>query len=120
MLRPTTDCFRSPTTSFARGVVWKVSTGLNDLAEADSDHDSNGADFLLWQNHLGRKAAFAAITEAVPEPGAAGLIGAALATLWTSRRRRACGEVGQKMQKICSLAESNRSLHVNWEHACEI
>jgi hypothetical protein len=46
---------------------WKGDFGINGGSDADADGDSDGADFLLWQRHLGESAASGAAA-AVPEP----------------------------------------------------
>jgi hypothetical protein len=45
--------------------VWRGAYGLNDLADADGDGNSNGADFLAWQRHFNWAESSTVIT--VPE-----------------------------------------------------
>ena len=48
---------------------WQGDFGLNDESDADGDDDSDGADFLIWQQNLGAPGQTAAAA-AVPEPAA--------------------------------------------------
>jgi hypothetical protein len=53
--------------------VWESSFGVDDLADADNDGDSDGADFAEWQRQFGDAAATPA-SAAIPEPSGAALI----------------------------------------------
>jgi hypothetical protein len=67
--------------------IWKGAYHLNQLGDADGDNDSDGADFLKWQQQLGSKPTAVAASAAVPEP--ASLAGAVVACLaWAAVRRR--------------------------------
>lgn len=65
--------------------VWKSGFGVDATGDADGDLDSDGADFLAWQQQFGGAMAVAA----VPEPGALGAAWLALAGLLVMRRTRA-------------------------------
>ena len=70
-------------------VKWKAGFGANGGAthmqgDADGDGAVGGGDFLIWQRQLGSAASTAAST-AVPEPGAWGLGGALLISVWRRR-----------------------------------
>jgi cytochrome c peroxidase len=71
--------------------VWQGAFGINGLADADDDGDSDGRDYLIWQRNLGMTwqslGALAAIA-AVPEPGTAVLGGIALTAVLLRRRRK--------------------------------
>jgi hypothetical protein len=61
--------------------IWKANYGQTIAADADSDYDTDGRDFLIWQRQVGRTTGVAAVTvvpEASPE---ALLVGAALCVL---------------------------------------
>ena len=61
--------------------VWKGAFGVDGSADADEDCDSDGDDFLVWQQQLGMTAPLPAIS-AVPEPAVLHLVGiAAVAVL---------------------------------------
>jgi hypothetical protein len=62
--------------------IWKNAFASNDMGDADGDMDSDGADFLAWQNQLGPSGGGAA---AAPEPSTAAL---ALTVLAVAKRRR--------------------------------
>ncbi len=47
--------------------LWEASFGLNSGGDFDSDGDTDGSDFLLWQRQLQGGGAFAS-SQAVPEP----------------------------------------------------
>jgi hypothetical protein len=49
--------------------IWRGAYNLNQLGDADGDNDSDGADFLMWQQQVGSAPAVIA-AGAVPEPGA--------------------------------------------------
>ncbi len=67
---------------------WKTSFAANNAnADADFDGDSDGADFLLWQQQVGATPAFAAAS-AAPEPGSLLLVLAAAPLAAMARRRR--------------------------------
>jgi hypothetical protein len=53
--------------------IWRGAFDLNQLGDADGDNDSDGNDFLIWQQQLGSASGVAAV-RAVPEPGAAVLL----------------------------------------------
>jgi hypothetical protein len=63
---------------------WRGDFGINGDSDADDDGDSDGADFLIWQQNLGAGGAVAA----VPEPGTIALSGAAIMLLLAGRRVR--------------------------------
>ena len=67
--------------------VWKGAFGQTAAGDADGDADSDGNDFLIWQRGLGSTPPVAQVG-AVPEPGSAGLAGAAMAMLASAAR---CG-----------------------------
>jgi len=48
---------------------WQADFGVSSTSDADDDGDSDGNDFLIWQQHLGE----GAFASSVPEP-AAGLL----------------------------------------------
>jgi T5SS/PEP-CTERM-associated repeat protein len=63
---------------------WRGDFGVNELSDADGDEDSDGTDFLLWQQQLRLppvEAAVAAVAAAVPEPGSILLAVLAIAAL---------------------------------------
>jgi hypothetical protein len=68
--------------------IWKANYGQTIAADADSDYDTDGRDFLIWQRQVGRTSAVAAAT-AVPEtsPGVL-LSGSAYGVLVAIRRLR--------------------------------
>lgn len=69
--------------------VWRRAFGNNGLADADQDGDSDGADFLAWQRHLGGTHAPALVGEnSVPEPGTWKLAVAVSALLASRALRR--------------------------------
>lgn len=47
---------------------WQSAYGLNDLADADHDGDTDGSDFEIWQQNLGNSIFPAANVNAIPEP----------------------------------------------------
>ena len=59
---------------------WKLAYGTSDTGDANSDLDSDGSDFLLWQQQLGMELAAIAVTENVPEPSTALLLLVAMLT----------------------------------------
>jgi fibronectin-binding autotransporter adhesin len=62
--------------------IWKGAFNLNQLGDADGDNDSDGADFLLWQQQFGSAPAVVVVqpaAAAVPEPSAAALLLVAMA-----------------------------------------
>jgi hypothetical protein len=75
---------------------WQGDFGANALSDADNDGDSDGADFLAWQQQLGSGVTTVASSSAgqvVPEPAALALLLATLTSLslrltTTSRRTR--------------------------------
>jgi hypothetical protein len=67
-------------------IVWKGAFGQTAAGDADGDADSDGNDFLIWQRGLGSVPPVAQVG-AVPEPGSAGLAGAAVAILASAARR---------------------------------
>jgi hypothetical protein len=64
-------------------------TGAFASGNLDGDSDTDGADFLLWQNQLGTPA-LAAASQATPEPGAAVLAGIGLLAALAHCRTRRC------------------------------
>ena len=66
--------------------VWEASFSINDMADADGDDDSDGADFLIWQRNHGTPAPHAAAVATVPEPNAAVLMLAGIVIIATRRR----------------------------------
>ncbi len=67
--------------------VWKGSYHLTAGGDADSDGDTDGADFLLWQKQVGSSSAQAA-TATVPEPAVWSLLHAGILTFATCSRRK--------------------------------
>ena len=59
---------------------WKLAYGTSDTGDANSDLDSDGSDFLLWQQQLGTELAAIAVTENVPEPSTTLLLLVAMLT----------------------------------------
>ena len=49
-------------------VLLTAAYGVNALADADRDGDSDGADFLTWQRQFGAGAQPLASSQAIPEP----------------------------------------------------
>ena len=49
-------------------LIWKAAYGISDLADADGDGDSDGADFLVWQRQLDSALSPSSAPVAVPEP----------------------------------------------------
>jgi hypothetical protein len=68
-------------------VEWRVAFGVDDDADADGDLDSDGADYLIWQQQLGRSSAALASNRAIPEPAAALLAVAGICLLLTVCKR---------------------------------
>jgi hypothetical protein len=68
---------------------WRAAYALTDVGDADSDGDSDGADFIAWQQQLGLTAARASIV-AAPEPSTLALAGVA-ALLGARGRARSRG-----------------------------
>lgn len=64
---------------------WRGDFGMNGESDADGDGDSDGNDFLIWQRNLQQVGATPTAV-AIPEPGAAVLLGIAVA--FVLRRRR--------------------------------
>ena len=66
--------------------IWKGAFELDAAGDADGDLDSDGNDFLIWQNQLGPTI----VAPAVPEPGAISLLAPAamIAATWMGGRRR--------------------------------
>ena len=67
---------------------WQGDFGLNDESDADGDDDSDGADFLIWQQNLGTPGQTAAAA-AVPEP-ASSLLALSVILSAVAVRRRCC------------------------------
>lgn len=68
--------------------IWKANYRQSIAADADSDYDTDGNDFLLWQRQVGMTSGVAAAT-AIPEPRSAALIiNAVLGALAIRARRR--------------------------------
>ncbi|MEO2049473.1 MAG: endonuclease [Pirellulales bacterium] len=67
---------------------WQGDFGLNENSDADGDSDSDGADFLVWQQQFGTGSNSALLSQAVPEPSSALLLGIAF-VLITWRQHRA-------------------------------
>ncbi len=66
---------------------WQRDFGANALSDADADGDSDGDDFLRWQRQLGSPPPATAYADAVPEPGSAALLSAALLPVLAQVRR---------------------------------
>ena len=66
---------------------WQGDFGVNALSDADDDGDSDGDDFLQWQRQLGSPLPATAAADAVPEPGSAALVSAALFSVLARQRR---------------------------------
>ena len=70
--------------------IWKNAFDLNQLGDADGDNDSDGADFLKWQQQYGSVPAVAVASPgsaAVPEPSVFALLAFAAAGIAAARRR---------------------------------
>ncbi len=67
--------------------VWKGAFGVDGSADADEDCDSDGDDFLVWQQQLGMVSPPPAIS-VVPEPTALHLVGTAAIARLAKRRVR--------------------------------
>jgi T5SS/PEP-CTERM-associated repeat protein len=63
---------------------WQGDFGQNGSSDADDDNDSDGADFLVWQQQLGSPPA-AAATAAVPEPGGVILLAVGAIAIYSVR-----------------------------------
>ncbi|MBA3480891.1 MAG: hypothetical protein H0T51_03655 [Pirellulales bacterium] len=61
--------------------------GVNGLSDADNDGDSDGADFLAWQQQLGSVPAVPAAA-AIPEPTAYCLFTICWSAICVRRRRQ--------------------------------
>jgi hypothetical protein len=68
--------------------IWKGAFALNQLGDADGDLDSDGADFLLWQQQLGSFPPAVAASANVPEPNALLLAALTCAAIRAASRRR--------------------------------
>jgi hypothetical protein len=66
--------------------VWRNDFGINDLSDGDNDGDSDGHDFLIWQQNLGivQVAAAAAV---VPEPSGLAMFILTGAIAWAGQAR---------------------------------
>ena len=72
--------------------IWKGAYNLNQLGDADGDNDSDGNDFLLWQQQFGSAPAVAVVqpaAAAVPEPTTAVMMLSLLALSAFRAQRRA-------------------------------
>ena len=72
--------------------IWRNAFNLNQLGDADGDNDSDGGDFLLWQQQYGSAPAVAVAqpaAAAVPEPSAAVMMLTLLALSALRAQRRA-------------------------------
>jgi hypothetical protein len=65
--------------------IWRGAFDLNQLGDADGDNDSDGNDFLAWQQQLGSAPVVAAATP-VPEPSGGVLTFCSLLGLWLNCR----------------------------------
>ena len=74
---------------------WFSGYGVNDLGDADGDGETNGLDYLIWQQQFGQTAAITVNTEAVPEPTSLVLI-CSLTLLTNSCRVRS-----SRMSSLC-------------------
>jgi hypothetical protein len=79
---------------------WRNAFGVNDMGDADSDGDSDGADFLAWQCQLGSGQAVTPATGGVPEP-ASGLLGGPFALAVLLRGRRLQPSVASRQGSPC-------------------
>jgi hypothetical protein len=66
---------------------WQGDFGANALSDSDDDGDSDGDDFLQWQRQLGSSPPATVHADAVPEPGSAALLSAALFSVLPQFRR---------------------------------
>ena len=48
--------------------MWQAAYGMNTGGNADGDGDTDGRDFLIWQNQFGSSIALEALATTVPEP----------------------------------------------------
>jgi hypothetical protein len=70
-------------------LVWRNHVGVDGGADADGDGDTDGADFLAWQRGVRMGASATAATGAVPEPASAALlVSSVLGGMQAQRRRR--------------------------------
>jgi hypothetical protein len=94
--------------------IWRGAFNLNQLGDADGENDSDGEDFLLWQQQFGSiPGAGASLGAAVPEPASAflllmGLVAAVPACRIRCRARNAAvREVATAKQirklRLCAL-----------------
>jgi GH18 family chitinase len=65
---------------------WEGDFGVNANSDADDDGDSDGFDFLTWQQNLTSTDGFAASVNSVPEPGSLALVILGLANYCAGRR----------------------------------
>lgn len=66
---------------------WVGDFGVNGDSDANNDDVSDGADLLVWQQHLGESGGLP-VASSIPEPTGVLLIGVALAATLHRRRRR--------------------------------
>jgi hypothetical protein len=67
--------------------IWRGAYDLNQLGDADGDNDSDGNDFLAWQQQVG-SAPIVAAAAPVPEPAALALAALPLALIARGRQQR--------------------------------
>jgi hypothetical protein len=67
-------------------LIWRSATGVNHLADADGDSDSDGADFLAWQLQVSNFRDVVSPTRAIPEPTSVALLSLMMGLLPWYRR----------------------------------
>ena len=66
---------------------WEGDYGVNGNSDANGDGDSDGFDFLIWQQNLTSAGGLAAPVALVPEPGSLALVVLGLANFYVSQSR---------------------------------
>jgi hypothetical protein len=69
--------------------IWDHAIDLNQLGDANGDSETDGSDFIIWQQQFGSKPVVAA-AGAVPEPASGALGVALLLAVAPALRRRRC------------------------------